>query len=254
MDGGWYDGWWWATHARARRWFATHAPDRLDDFVAAFEVLRVPGAFEPTVLPDVVTAARRAEMVDAIASLEPAQLEDHELDTFGRHTVHDLFPWFRDRARDVVEDVTGMALEPSYDFLSLYHASGQCEVHLDAPNAMWTLDVVLEQSRPWPLHVSRVVPWPGDTDGPTRVPDLDDEALGFRSLVLEPGEAVVFGGTNQWHGRRPMPDQDPPGFCHLVFFHFVPAGTTTLVDPSQWPTLFDAPGLAAALAPDAHPQ
>lgn len=253
-EGAWYDGWWWTTHARARRWLAANAPDRLDDFVRAFEVLRVPSAFEATVLRDVVTERQRLEMLATIAALEPAQLEDHELDGFGRHTVHDLFPWFRDRARDVVEDVTGMALEPTYDFLSLYHDTGRCEVHLDAPNAMWTLDVVLEQSAPWPLHVSRVVAWPGDDDEPTRVPDLDDPSVGWRSLSLEPGEAVVFGGTNQWHGRRPMPQQDPPGFCHLVFFHFVPAGSAALVDPNRWPDLFEEPGLSTILEPTLHIQ
>lgn len=247
-DGDWYDGHWWATHARARRWLTQHRPDLVADFRQAFEVLRVPTDFTVPVLDDVVTDAELADLVATVRDLDPVQLEDHELDTFGRHTVHDLFPQLRDRAREMVESLVDTALEPSYDFLSLYGPGGVCDVHLDAPNAMWTLDLVLDQSAPWPLHVSEVVPWPGDHDGPTRVPPIGGGGLRWRELVLDAGQAVVFGGTNQWHGRRPMPQQRPPGHCHLVFLHFVPSGTADLVDPRRWPALFDVPDLAAVVS------
>lgn len=240
----WYDGWWWREHARVRRWLAEHEPDRLGEFVEAFEALRVPASFEPLVLQDAVSPAERRDMVEAIAAIDPVQLEAHELDSFGRHTVHDFFADFRGRAQEIVEGSVGMDLEPSYDFLSLYRDVGVCETHLDAPNAMWTLDIVLDQSALWPLHVSRVVPWPSDTDGATHVPALDDLAMSWQSIDLDVGEAVVFGGSNQWHGREPMPTQTPPGWAHLVFFHFIPAGTADLVNPDHWPELFDLPELA----------
>lgn len=243
-DDGWYDGWWWREHARVREWLRLNRPEDLAAFVDAFEVLRVPTSFEPPVIRDVVTTAEREEMVAAIASIDPVQLEDHELESFGRHTVHDFFADFRDRAQGVVETVTGIKLEPTYDFLSLYRDIGVCEIHLDAPNAMWTLDIVLDQSAPWPLHLSRVVPWPSDSDQTTRVPGLQDPDMDWRALELDVGEAVVFGGTNQWHGREPMATQSPEGWAHLVFFHFIPVGTAALVDPSQWAQLFDLPDLA----------
>ncbi len=32
--------------------------------------------------------------------------------------------------------------------------------HMDAPDAMWTLDICLEQSEPWPISFSQPVDWP----------------------------------------------------------------------------------------------
>ena len=32
---------------------------------------------------------------------------------------------------------------------------------MDAPDAKWTLDLCNEQSDAWPIHFSRIMPWPG---------------------------------------------------------------------------------------------
>lgn len=99
----------------------------------------------------------------------------------------------------------------------------------------------------WPLHLSEVVPWPenflyADADWDVRIKSTP--TLRFSSHALEPGNAVLFSGSSQWHFREPHPGTGRGHFCDLVFFHFVPAGTRELVEPSNWVDIFSAPGLA----------
>ena len=239
-----YDSHWWRTQRWARSYLRTHRPDVLGDFDEAVERLRPPSGAGAVLLEDVVPVSLRETMVDRVAGLDPARLEHHELETFGRHVVHDAFsdlvPW----ARGVVESTLGVDVEPSYDFLSLYHDTGVCEPHLDAPNATYTLDVLISQSAPWPLLVAPGAPWIADVDGDLHAPSFDDPDAGWQEFTMTPGDAVVFVGPAAWHGRRAMPPQRPPGHCHLAFFHFVPAGTTALVDPRRWADLFGVPRLS----------
>lgn len=239
-----YDSHWWQTWRWARSYLATHHADRLDDWDAAFEALRPPPDAGARLLAGVVPDDLRLGMVARIAAMDDVRLEHHELTTFGRHVVHDAFtdlvPW----AQELLETTIGIPLEPSYDFLSLYHDTGVCEPHLDAPNASWTLDVLLDQSAPWPLLVAPGAPWLADEDGDVPAPSFDDPAVAWQECTMTPGDAVVFAGPAAWHGRRPMPPQDPPGFCHLAFFHFIPRGTGHLVDPHRWAEVCDVPRLS----------
>ncbi|MBA3948835.1 MAG: hypothetical protein H0X44_02695 [Acidobacteria bacterium] len=121
---------------------------------------------------------------------------------------------------------------------------------MDAPDAKWTLDLCVAQSAPWPIHFSQVVPWPED-----EAPPADDSrawvesvksspSLRFQPVVLEPGEAVIFSGSSQWHYRDRMPPGNGRQFCDLLFFHYIPAGTRDLVSPQKWASIFGAPELA----------
>jgi hypothetical protein len=42
-------------------------------------------------------------------------------------------------------------------------------------------------------------------------------------------------------------------FCHLLFFHFIPAGTSALISPANWKDLFDIPDLARLENPTNNP-
>lgn len=106
--------------------------------------------------------------------------------------------------------------------LSLYTNLGQCPVHMDAPSAKWTFDYCSQQSAPWPIHLSQVVPWPEDY-GPNGA-DWDrairsDPNNDFSAFTLEDGEAVVFGGSIQWHYRDRIAHSTDENFCRLAFFH-----------------------------------
>lgn len=50
------------------------------------------------------------------------------------------------------------AVEAGYNaFLSLYDRLGVCPVHLDSPEAKWTLDLYIDQSVCWPIQVSQKI-------------------------------------------------------------------------------------------------
>ncbi len=148
--------------------------------------------------------------------------------------------------QSLVSELAGEAVEPAYNFLSLYTQLGICEPHMDAPKAKWTLDVCIEQSSAWPIYFSQTVPWPEDfsysgKDWQEYIKDQSD--LRFNSCSLHPGEAVLFSGSSQWHYRDGYSGLGNNSFCNLLFFHFLPEGTRKIVEPTNWPELFEMPAL-----------
>jgi hypothetical protein len=245
----WYDSLWLGKYLAAKEVVAQVAPTRLADFVASFAVLRTDAAFVLRRLPALLDASELAEIRQTIRAIPKDQLEMHELRRFGRLIVHD-HPRFAALQRSLAEKVSewaGEPVEPSYNFLSLYTRLGRCEPHLDAPSAKWTLDLCIDQSEPWPIQFSQVVPWPEDRS------DLSDDweaqiktahDLRFAPETLLPGDAMLFSGSSQWHYRDPRP-AGRKHFCDLLFLHFIPAGTAELVRPANWARLFEIPELAA---------
>jgi hypothetical protein len=201
-----------------------------------------------------------AELRRVVASLHPSDLELHEAGDFGRFVVHDhaYFTALQQRLVPLVSEAVGEAVEPAYNFLSLYGHRGVCPPHLDSPEAKWTVDLCLAQDRPWPLFVSQVCPWPeGDLVDDGR--DEDDwqraikqsPALRFTGYPLEPGQALLFSGSSQWHYRDPIEHADHRTYCQLLFLHFIPAGTAPLLRPGNWARVFGVPELAdVACRPD----
>jgi hypothetical protein len=184
----------------------------------------------------------------AIRGLQMTQLELHEVHRFGRFIVHDhpLITELQQSIIGLVSEAAGEQVEPGYNFLSLYTKSGVCPVHMDSPEAKWTLDLCVRQDAPWPIHLSQVVDWPE----PSQYSGDDWETLikhspghRFSSYSLEPGNAILFSGSSQWHYRDPHPGGEDQS-CDLVFFHFVPEGMRSTIDPTNWPRLFGIPELA----------
>ena len=75
----------------------------------------------------------------------------------------------------------------------------------------------------------------------------ESPALHFTPHTLQPGEAVVFSGSSQWHYRDAIPDTGTGQFCDLLFFHFIPKGSAELVKPENWARIFGIPGLSQAV-------
>jgi len=249
----WYDSHWLSSYLRAKAWIARAQPARLAEFEAGLAPLRTDPAFEVKGLPRVFDEDALRRIRETIRNLEPAQLEFHEARDFGRFIVHD-HPYFTELQRGLaglVGEHVGEPVEPSYNFLSLYSRTGVCAPHLDAPSAKWTLDVCVEQSIEWPVYFSRVVPWPEDAGytGPDWQERIKrDSGLRFTSHRLEPGSALAFSGSSQWHYRDPLPRAAGRGnFCNLLFFHFIPCGTAEWVEPKRWPALLGLPALADIL-------
>ncbi len=204
--------------------------------------------FKASLIPDFFDEDALADIRAVVAAEAPDLLEKHEVGQFGRDVVHD-HPVFLSLQASILERVSSAVGEPvelSYNFLSLYGPDGVCAPHMDAPSSKWTLDLCVDQSRPWPIRVSEVVPWAEDWVDPD---DGDWEgsiqkSTRFDAFEMVPGDALVFGGSSQWHYREPMPSATSEDFCTLLFFHFIPAGTSELVQPSNWARLFGVPALA----------
>ena len=248
----WYDGYWLDYYVRAKAFIGAHWPSRLQYFVESLAPLRTDPSFQPRHLEAVVDPVVLAQLREVVRALKPTQLELHEIKTFGRWVVHDhpIMTELQKRMTALAEEASGEALETSYNFLSMYTRLCKCPLHMDAPFAKWTLDICIDQSEPWPIHFSRVVPWPEDElfageDWEQVI--LQDARYEFAPHVMNPGDAIVFSGSSQWHYRDPMPASNSKSFCHLIFFHFFPRGMREFMDPAAWEDRFNAPGLSDAL-------
>jgi len=252
----WYDAIWLARYVEAKAILRRVRPAALAGFVEALRPLRTRADFRERRVARPFDDAALAALRGVVAALRPADLELHEARAFGRFVVHD-HPTVTALQRTIVPLASELAGEPvdvGYNFLSLYTAKGVCGVHMDSPEAKWTLDLCLAQSAPWPLHLSAPQDWPEElagasANGAAETPAAawaerlkGSPAAAWRACNLLPGEALFFSGSSQWHYRDPMP-RGSGGFCHLVFFHFVPAGLAELVKPRNWARLFGVPEL-----------
>jgi hypothetical protein len=249
----WYDAKWLMAYADAIRVVRRVKPSALQPFVEAFRPFRTAPDFRVKEFERVFDDATMTEIRRVVATLRPNELELHEARTFGRFLVHNhpALEALHAHVVPLVSEAAGERVEPAYTFLSLYGARGVCPAHLDSPQTKWTLDLCLNQSGPWPIHIGDVLAWPdveSEEWSDAGWQDAIDRARGpFASYALEPGQAILFSGSSQWHYRDPIPAGDVPPFCDLLFLHFVPAGTLELAEPDNWARLFGIPELAGAL-------
>jgi hypothetical protein len=252
----WYDSIWLNNYSNAKAYFAAVNQKKLKNFVDTMGVFRTRPTFAVKQFRNIVDAATFSRLLDEVRALKPSDFELHEVQRFRRFVVHDhpYFKQLQEQLTAFVSEAAGEPLEPNYNFLSLYSSTGVCPLHMDSPEAKWTLDLCLAQSEPWPIHLSRVVPWPeiatnaNDHDEPASDRDWsdrikNDDSLEFRSYTMQPGEALLFSGSSQWHYREPLPAQGRNSFCDLLFFHYIPRGTAKLVRVENWPAYFSEPKL-----------
>jgi hypothetical protein len=255
----WYDCNWLRKYSAAKELVAHLRPERLSSFVEALEPLRTRGNFSTQELRSTFDATRLREIRDVVRGVADDKLKSHEAEQFGRMIVHDLpkFVALQQQLEQLIGEIVGEPVESSYNFLSLYSRFGVCEPHMDSPIAKWTFDLCIEQSRVWSLFLSQVVDWPetfAATSDNWQRDIVDDPRLTFTEFNLEPGDAVVFSGSSQWHYREPLPLPRPNDFCNLLFFHFLPRGMREMASAANWPRLFEMEELewivsAKALAP-----
>ncbi len=247
---------WLTEYDRAKAIIGMVKPEALSAFVERFRVFHTRPDFRVKLIERPVDGEALGEIRRLAGSLRPTDLELHEIRRFGRFVVHD-HPYFTElqaRLAPLVSEAVGEPVEPAYNFLSLYTAAGVCPVHLDSPEAKWTLDLCVDQSGPWPIYLSQVQPWP-DVDATAALgEDWEDTlrrsaSLEFEPYTLLPGQAIVFSGSSQWHYRDAMPDATGRRFCDLLFFHFIPRGSSELLRPANWARLFGLPELSQLTAP-----
>jgi hypothetical protein len=244
---GWYDSHFFRRYEVARFYLSDVNPAALSMFEAGFAALKAPPDFQPIMLADLFDDATRERIGEVIKGMQHESSDAQSLwekQKFGRRVIWD-HPFFLQLQRDlmsVVSNLVGCDLTLGYNFLSLYSGEGICGVHMDQPISMYTLDYCIDQGEEWPIHFSRIVDWPTYDDikgfDPARL--KADPDLAFRPYVLKPNQALIFNGSSQWHYRDAIV---PGSFCHLLFFHYFPAGCERLVDPLLWAEHFDLPQL-----------
>jgi len=248
----WYDSSWLANFVRVKAHITANHPARLADFNAAFEPLRTAPGFRLKQVSQALDAAEHEELKALIAGLQPSAFELHEMLRFGRLVIHDHELVSRIQARLVphMSAWVNEEVEPCYNFLSLYNNLGICNPHMDAPSAKWTFDYCIGQSGPWPIHFSEVIAWPetwqaNQLDWVAQI--KNDPHHHFTAHELQERDAIVFAGSSQWHYRDRIQRTHKHNFCHLVFMHYIPKGTSTLVKEENWATLFAMPELDAVI-------
>ena len=110
---------------------------------------------------------------------------------YGNLIMEDLL----DTLTPTVEKITQLDLNPNYSYFSLYEHGNSLKKHIDRDDCEITLSLCLGYegtSMPWPFYIG------GD------------------SILLEPGDGVVYQGKEYEHWRNPF-----SGEYHCqVFFHW----------------------------------
>lgn len=240
----WYDAQFLMFYEAAKRFIERVRPDRLSAFIEGFDVLRAPKNFGVQEIETVFDSSTHQRICETVAEINGRELDRREISDFGRLIFHD-HPYFTELQHTLttkISQLAGLDLEPGYNFLSLYGSSGKCEVHMDHPISMFTLDYCIDQNMDWPIYFSQVVDWPDLGINKALRPEniVNDPNLIFSELILKPRGALLFAGSNQWHYRNPI---GSGGYCNLLFFHFFPKDAADLVYFEQWASLFELPEL-----------
>ena len=169
----WYDSIWLAKYTAAKAIIKRVKPDALSAFEEAFSVFHTRPDFKEKLLEQVLDDEMLGKLRRVVKSLKPAEFELHEVRSFKRFVVHDhpLVTELQATLVLLVSELVGEAVEPNYNFLSLYSGMGVCPLHMDTPEAKWTLDLCLNQSEAWPIYFSQVQRWPEiDPDVASAIP------------------------------------------------------------------------------------
>lgn len=240
----WYDAHFLRRFAAARQYLEIVKPEASEQFSAEFARLQPPEDFSPIKLDQLFSDEIHQRIRDTVAAIPRGALKDYETSDFGRLIFHDQ-PYFLELQSELVPLVSklvGHQVETGYNFLSLYGGSGKCDPHMDEPMSMYTLDFCIDQNVDWPINFSQIVDWPemeGLADWHPRQL-LQDPSMSFSAHDLNPGEALIFAGSSQWHYRDAIP---AGGYSNLLFLHYYPAGTHDLVNFEHWPRHFGIPEL-----------
>lgn len=133
-----------------------------------------------------------------------------------------------------MRELTGRELLPAYDYFRLYRQNDICRVHSDREACEHSLSLTLGYSdnQVWPFEIgTQPISEPGSIEN-------DFGADPFRSIAMQPGDAVLYRGVQHRHGRvAPNPNR---WSAHL-FLHWVD------LDGPYAAHAFDARGISQPL-------
>jgi hypothetical protein len=114
----------------------------------------------------------------------------------------------------IVSELTGADLLPSYDYFRIYQKDDICRIHSDRPSCEHSVSLTLAYSdgKPWDLQIGS-----REVTGPDYLhEDFGDEP--YASIAMQPGDAVLYRGTQLRHGRI---EPNPNGWSAHLFMHWV---------------------------------
>lgn len=152
--------------------------------------------WKPILLKNTLSKDKHLELKNYVRLLLNRSEILDSCDIFKRQTILNP-PYLKEMhvsLTDLVCEKLGRKVAPTYSFLSLYGEKGYCPPHRDRSTCQWTLDLCIDQDRPWPIFVEE------------------------HELLMEANDSIIYSGTDQLHWRDKI---HPQGFCHLVFFHFL---------------------------------
>lgn len=115
-----------------------------------------------------------------------------------------------------IEVATGRSLLPTYSYFRLYRKGDICRIHGDRPSCEHSISLTLAYSDgiAWPLDISRT-----RHEKPiARADDCFAPHEDVASLPMKPGDAVLYQGVSNHHGRS-MPN--PNRWSAHLFLHWV---------------------------------
>lgn len=120
---------------------------------------------------------------------------------------HPKYKYVHTEVRLAIEKSIGRPLYNTYYFDRFYWASQELSRHVDRPacEISATIHIGTSLKEPWPIWI--------------KTPSGEE-----RSVILGPGDGMVYKGCERPHWRVPMPGNTQPGledWYHQIFFHYV---------------------------------
>lgn len=113
--------------------------------------------------------------------------------------------------------LTGRDLLPCYNYFRIYRRDEICRIHADRPACEHSLSLTLGYSDGlvWPFEVG--------TEPIAQAGGIDDDFGGapYRSIAMQPGDAVLYRGVEHRHGRL---TRNPNRWSAHMFLHWVDRG------------------------------
>lgn len=110
--------------------------------------------------------------------------------------------------------LTGLDLLPTYCYFRLYREGDICRVHSDRYSCEHSLSLTLDYSDgvPWDLEVGL------DRVEPSSLVEDTFGGAAYKSLTMQPGDAVLYQGVHRRHARM---TRNPNDWSAHLFLHWV---------------------------------
>ena len=186
---------------------------------------------------DIFDDSEHVQMKQTAKLLEAEErFSDHELQEFGRSVIHNhpLFTKIQHRIEKQVSILVGEPVASTYNFLTTYLSNGSCPLHLDHPEAKYTVDHVLYSNQDWPLFYSEPRQWPSGTWNTSWDKDTMKHVR-FMNVSLRERDSFLYSGSAQWHYREKItPVATPPVRARqVILFHFTPLHSRWIVNETH---------------------